>query len=124
MVELPTLVKAEELNNYLNGYENREYIVQGFTVGFDLGHLGETFVQATRNAKIAEENEPIVQQLVDKEVKLGRFQGPFECMPFENTHISPLSMREKSTLGEYRLLHNLLYPYDDRAVNKCKVSQL
>ncbi len=34
-------------------------------------------------------------------------------------HISPLNIQEKSTPGQYRLLHNLSFPYDDSSVNSC-----
>ena len=73
------------------GYDKAEYIVSGFTSGFDIGHQGEEFAQAPRNARLAEENPEILGNLLDKEVKLGRFAGPFSHIPFRNMHISQLS---------------------------------
>ena len=52
-----------------------------------------------------------------EEVNAGRIAGPFKDPPFNNFKISPLSLREKSTPGKYRLLHNLSYPYDQNSVN-------
>ncbi len=37
--------------------------------------------------------------------------------PFNNFKCSPLSTREKQTKGQYRLLHNLSYLYDQIGVN-------
>ncbi len=37
--------------------------------------------------------------------------------PFPQFKCCPLALRETSTPGSYRLLHNLSYPYDDRSVN-------
>ncbi len=48
---------------------------------------------------------------------MGRIQGPFAEPPFLNFKSSPLSIREKNTPGQFRLLPNLSYPYDIRAVN-------
>ncbi|XP_069186405.1 uncharacterized protein [Procambarus clarkii] len=52
-----------------------------------------------------------------KELSLGCIAGPFEVPPFENFKCSPIALREKSTPGKYRLLHNLSYPYTSESVN-------
>ncbi len=114
---LPTPINVSELSAYLNGYHKQHLIVEGFSKGFVLGYQGSKFAQAKHNARLAEENPQILHQLLEKEVELGRFRGPFNEMPFHDMHISPLSIREKSTPGEFCLLHNLSYPYDDRSVN-------
>ncbi|XP_045626177.1 uncharacterized protein [Procambarus clarkii] len=49
--------------------------------------------------------------MLDKELSLGRIAGPFEAPPIENFKCFPIALREKSTPGKYRLLHNLSYPY-------------
>ncbi len=48
---------------------------------------------------------------------LTHFEGVDEELNSSNSKCSPLSIREKSTPGQYRLLHNLLYPYDDKSVD-------
>ena len=58
-----------------------------------------------------------VQDKLDKELASGRIAGPFLNPPFLNFKCSPLAIREKSQPGKFRLLHNLSYPYDERAVN-------
>ena len=74
-------------------------------------------MQAKSNAKLAEDNPGVLAALLEKEVKLNRFKGQFKVPPFKNMHITPLSIREKSTPGEFHLLHHLSYLYDDRSVN-------
>nr|XP_045600975.1 uncharacterized protein LOC123759764 [Procambarus clarkii] len=55
--------------------------------------------------------------MLDKELSLGRIAGPYEVPPFKNFKCSPIALREKSTPGKYRLLHNLSYPYSPDSVN-------
>ena len=71
----------------------------------------------SKNALTATQNSGEVQKKIDKEISLGRIDGPFQQPPFANLKSSPLSLREKSTPGKFRLLHNLSYPYDSRSVN-------
>ena len=52
-----------------------------------------------------------------QELGLGRIAGPFESPPFSHFKQTPLAMREKSTKGKFRLLHNLSYPYNFESVN-------
>ena len=58
-----------------------------------------------------------VDKKLQKELEKGRIAGPFDEAPFEHFKVSPLSIREKQTKGQYRLLHNLSFPYDKRSVN-------
>ena len=55
---------------------------------------------------------------INQEIALGRIAGPFPAPPFPNLKCSPLALREKSTKGKYRLLHNLSFPYNDLSVNR------
>ena len=57
------------------------------------------------------------EALIQKEISLGRVEGPFQKPPFEHLHLSPLTIRPKSVPGEYRLIHNLSAPYNEAAVN-------
>ncbi|XP_069186395.1 uncharacterized protein [Procambarus clarkii] len=55
--------------------------------------------------------------MLDKELRLGRIAGPFEVPPLPNFKCSPIALREKSTPGKFRLLHNLSFPYSQLSVN-------
>jgi hypothetical protein len=62
-------------------------------------------------------NPDAVDAKINKELEKGRIAGPFVKPPFPFFKSSPLAIREKSTPGQFRLLHNLSYPYDERSVN-------
>ena len=116
-VKLPSPIKVEVLDTLLEKYEYRNYLVQGFSNGFDVHFEGVEKRLDSTNAQNALDNPNIVWSKLEKEIRLGRIAGPFKKPPFKNFKVSPLNIREKSEKGKYRLLHNLSYPYDDRSVN-------
>ena len=61
-----------------------------------------------------------VQELVDKEIKKGHMLGPFDQPPLPNMVYSLLNLVPKAGLeGEFRLIHDLAYPYNDESINRC-----
>ena len=116
---LPTPIKVRELARLLREVDHpgRDYIIEGFSKGFDLGFRGpESALDASNNLSVNQNPEAALEKVLS-EVKLGRIAGPFPSPPLPNFKCSPLSLREKSTPGKYRLLHNLSYPYNESAVN-------
>lgn len=92
-------------------------LIKGFSTGFYLGHsgpVGDNVITETHMSPIQEE---ILREKIDKEVFLGRIVGPFKLPPFDNFRISPISLRQKSTPGTYRLIHNLSHPHDGSSIN-------
>ena len=60
------------------------FLVDSFRNGFDIGYRGPTKIKRTSpNLKFRVGNEVILWNKVMKEVKLGRYTGPFEDPPFE-----------------------------------------
>ena len=114
---LPTPVKLNPLRTLLKGYEDFEFIVKGFEVGFSLGYDGNHSVLASNNSVSVNTNPKIVLEKVQCEISLGRIAGPYSDPPFDLFKCSPLALREKSCKGKYRLLHNLSYSYNHEAVN-------
>ena len=114
---LPTPVRVEALTQLLHNYPGKSYIVDGFTNGFDLGFQGTPCPLMSNNNRSVNTRPEVALAKVTSEVNLGRIAGPFFSPPFPNFKVSPLSLREKSTPGKFRLLHNLSYPYDSRSVN-------
>lgn len=110
-------VKVAHLSKLLKGCPDADYIVDGFKHGFSLEFHGPECTVEARNAQSALENPTAVDEKLSYELKLGRIAGPFDDPPFQNFKCFPLALREKSTPGQFRLLHNLSYPYDDRSVN-------
>jgi len=114
---MPTPINPDVLDSMLKDYKDRKYIVDGFREGFSLGFEGPRTPLTSNNSHTITDKTHLAQTKIDNEVRLGRIEGPFDQPPWPNMKFSPLALREKSTPGTYRLLHNLSYPYDHNAVN-------
>ncbi|CAJ0936584.1 unnamed protein product [Ranitomeya imitator] len=66
--------------------------------------------QLSKNLKSARELPAILHDKLNKEIRAGRFQGPFDSPPFFNLRVSPLGIVPKKESGKYRLIHHLSYP--------------
>ena len=108
-----------------------EYLVAGFSQGFDLEYEGPMeWKDMSRNIPLDPEvGSP--QDLWDKmikEVKLGRFAGPFETVLFEFFVQSPVGLVPKAG-NQSRLIFHLSYDFKDSyksinhyiPANKCSV---
>ena len=104
---------------YLNGYQPlaKARLVSGFTFGFHINSFSLSTVTSHKNLKSARMLPNVVESKIAKEVELGRYSGPYHVSPYESSIISPVGVREKKVPGEYRLIHNLSYPYDESSVN-------
>lgn len=91
--------------------------MDGFTNGFRLQHFGKVTHTQPPNDFSINKNFSVAQQKISDEVLAGRLVGPFLSPPFKVFHVSPLKLREKSTPGKFRLIHNLSWPYDDTSIN-------
>ena len=115
---LPTPIRIEPLASFLQtGYYDKDFIIEGFTNGFYLHHRGPNTPLISENSHTIKENMNATLEKIYNEVNTERIAGPFSHPPFKNMKISPLSLREKSEKGKFRLLHNLSYPYNEDAVN-------
>ena len=95
-VPLPTNptspVNIEKLKEELAGYPDPElmdYLIQGFTYGFDIGNSGKRFPLRSNNLHSALSNASAVTEAISKELSHGHVVGPFTKAPFENLHCSP-----------------------------------
>ena len=102
-----TNINVDLWNRLLKGYPDRDFVVKGLKEGFSLGFIGEAVTIKGKNAKSVRENLSATKEKVQKELQLGRLEGPFSVPPFEVYKCSPLSLREKSMPGKFRLLHDL-----------------
>ena len=67
-----------------------KYLIDGFTNGFDIGYRGPTNRQDTSsNLPLRVGSKVELWNKVMKEVKLSRYAGPFESIPFD-TYIQSL----------------------------------
>ena len=96
-----------------SGYDEgkSKFLIEGFD-GFDLGYRGKEEVKITSpNLKFRGiGNEVILWNKVMKEVKLGRYAGPFEKIPFGNYMQSPIGLVDKDHRRDTRLIFHLSYP--------------
>ena len=85
--------------------------------GFDLGYEGDSVCTLAKNAKSVLANPEAAREKVESELRQDRLAGPFSSPPFEVYKCTPLSLREKSSPGKFRLLHDLSFPYNEHSVN-------
>ncbi|OCT57189.1 hypothetical protein XELAEV_18003887mg [Xenopus laevis] len=64
-------------------------------------------------SKSIRSNPQIVVEKIDKELALGRIQGPFVDPPFDYFRVSPLGVVPKKDPGSFRLIHHLSFPSGD-----------
>ena len=92
--------------------DETEFLIEGFTNGFSIGYMGKTDVKLkSPNLKLQQsEHEILLWNKVMKEVKLGRYAGPFSDIPFENYIQSPIGLVPKDGGKDMRLIFHLSYP--------------
>ena len=112
-----TPVNANQLRSLL--YESQynkeisEYLVSGFTEGFDLGYRGpSTIKQTARNLKFTIGDEIELWNKVMKEVKEKRYAGPFKNIPYDCYIQSPIGLVPKDQGKKTRLIFHLSHPRD------------
>ena len=103
-----------------SGYDptKTDKLVAGFTTGFDLGYRGPT------NRKNLSQNLPFrigspfeMWEKIMKEVKLGRYGGPYKTIPFDRYVQSPIGLVPKAG-NKTRLIFHLSYDFPDyRSIN-------
>lgn len=88
-----------------------EFLIDGFSNGFNIGYQGETNrTSRAANLKLRVGSEEELWNKLMKEVKLNRVAGPFKDIPY-NTYIqSPIGLVPKQNPGETRLIFHLSHP--------------
>ena len=100
------------------GSNEKDYLIDGFQNGFDIGFRGQTNNSFdVKNLKSAEENSTVIDKAIEKEVKLGRIKGPFSNPPFK-THfqINPIGVVPKKEENSFRMITHLSSP-DGLSIN-------
>ena len=105
------------LSSLLKGYHDAKYVIDGFTNGFKLCFDGPKTSFMSSNSQTVLCNKIHAYEKISSELKLNRIAGPFRHPPLNPFKVSPLSLREKSEPGKFRLLHNLSHPYNHDSVN-------
>ena len=97
-------------------------MINGFTNGFPLGIDPDKRPESRDpcpNSDVAQAKPEELRKLVQKELDLGHMLGPFDEPPLPDMVNSPLHLVPKAgNPDEYRLIHNLAFPYTEQSVNK------
>ena len=92
--------------------DETKFLVDGFRKGFDIGFQGK--IEGVRrfapNLRLRIGNVTILWNKIMKEVKLGRFVGPFDKPPFADFIQSPVGLVPKDGGKDTRLIFHLSYP--------------
>ena len=105
------------------------FLIQGFKHGFDLGYRGPQIIKQTaKNLKLdGKKQQIILWNKVMKEVKLKRYAGPFDTIPFDNYIQSPIGLVPKDNGRDVRLIFHLSHPRDPSkgfSVNRCTPKEM
>ena len=109
-VRVDILEKLLKDSNY--NKEDTDFLVDGFSNGFSLGYEGPENVKITApNLKFRGVGDEIeLWNKVMKEVKLGRYAGPFDKPPFEHFIQSPIGLVPKDGGKKYPTNFSLVLP--------------
>ena len=113
---LITPIKPEVLEKMLNeaGYDRvkTQFLVDGFRNGFSLEYQGKrsNLRMTSPNLKFTIGDKVSLWNKVMQEVKLGRYAGPFDQVPFDNYIQSPIGLVPKDGGTKTRLIFHLSYP--------------
>ena len=102
-------------------------LVDGFTSGFDLSYRNEVKVKLTsKNLRLTVGSKLELWNKIMKEVKEGRYAGPFKTIPFEDDYIqSPIGLVPKDGGTKTRLIFHLSHPRGTgTSVNACTPQKL
>ena len=127
-----TPVDVSQLKFYLQEtkYDKKEteFLVDGFTNGFDLGYRGpEDVKQTSNNLKFTEGDKTELWNKVMKEVKEKRYAGPFKTIPYDNYIQSPIGLVPKDGGKKTRLIFHLSHPRNEdkgTSVNRATPEEL
>lgn len=95
--EIVTAIRPNVLKYFLKGYDTAmaDYLVAGFTYGFELHYEGPRYFRSSKNLLSALQKPVIVNKKLQKELEAHRIVGPFVTLPFDNLQISPIGIVPK-----------------------------
>ena len=114
---MSTPLNIEKLRQYLNHHPDQyfvNYLVDGFTNGFDTGiqELPSSTLEC-KNLLSARNQTEITQSLIEKELEKGFLAGPYDVMPFPIYRVNPIGVAEGRYSNKKRLIVDLSAPHND-----------
>ena len=109
---IKVLVLAELLHASKFPKKKSRVLLDGFTKGFDIGYRGpENRTDLSRNIPFYEVGSELeLWEKIMKEVKVRRYSGPFDSIPFKSYMQSPLGLVPKAR-GQTRLIFHLSFDF-------------
>ena len=106
--EIVTPIRPNVLKYFLKGYDTAmaDYLVAGFTYGFELHYEGPRQFKSSKNLLSALQNPVIVNKKLQKELEAHRIVRPFVTLPFDNLQIYPIGIvpeKKRFSLGSYTI---------------------
>ena len=101
---------AEALHDHPD-YNFVNFLLNGFSFGFDIGFRGSLAGSISPNLRSALAHPTEVSTAINKELARGHTAGSFVTPPFQGLHCSPLGAVQKKD-GSYRLILDLSFPHD------------
>ena len=123
LVDVITPVNANKFRHLLQeaGYpaHKTKFLYEEFSWGFSLEYHGSKTVKLySKNLRVSVGNPTILWNKVIKEVRAGRFAGPYLRVPFESFIQSLISLVPKDQGRDMRLIFHLSHPkLGDTSVN-------
>ena len=116
---MPSPINVDKLDKLLQGYDRQksQYLVNGFRHGFSISSSLTSTSAKAKNHFSVQQFPTITEKLINEEVEAQRYAGPFKEIPLQDFHVSHLKLTPKKQPGEFRLIHNLSYPYDAKSFN-------
>ena len=130
--DLKNIVTPVKVNIYKRllqetGYDKDkiQYLVNGFTHGFDLCYKGPSRVRKkSPNLKLTVGSTTELWNKIMTEVKAKRYAGPFKKIPYKYFIQSPVGLVPKDKGKKTRLIFHLSYPKTGESVNSCIPEEL
>ena len=123
MENIVTPIKVDRYAELLkvSGFDpdKAKYLVDGFTNGFDIGYRGPEIRQNySENIPLHIGTKTEMWNKMMKEVKMKRYAGPYEHIPFDNFIQSPIGLVPKAG-NQTRLIFHLSFNFseDQKSVN-------
>ena len=121
MTLVVTPVRPQVLNKLLNqaGYphDKTQFLVQGFSQGFNIQYQGPCHRTSTSdNLRLTAGSKTQLWNKIIKEVKLGRVAGPFDRIPYDTFIQSPVGLVPKVGSDQTRLIFHLSYDFKGQEV--------
>ena len=101
----PSPINIAALECELASYNSLDaaIILDGFRNGFKINYEGPHEPTESKNIKSANQHPEIVQQKIQKELRMGRIAGPFDQRPLPTLRVSPIGLVPKRSQMNFDL---------------------